>query len=175
MDTWMVILRLIHITAGVFWAGSTFFLVSFIAPSVQATGAEGQKFMQQLGLRSGMTNALAGAATLSALSGIIMYILLTDFDSEVMRATYFVILAIGGIAGISGWFVGFFVQNLTTRRMQALAADIAASGGPPSPEQMAEMQALAQRIGLGGRITAVLLTIAVVAMASAQPLASALA
>ncbi|MGB3716048.1 MAG: hypothetical protein WA996_16605 [Candidatus Promineifilaceae bacterium] len=41
METWMVILRLIHIVSGIFWAGATFFLVGFVSPAVQATGLEG--------------------------------------------------------------------------------------------------------------------------------------
>jgi len=29
MQTYLVVLRLLHIVAGVFWAGTTFFMVSF--------------------------------------------------------------------------------------------------------------------------------------------------
>lgn len=170
MDVLMVLLRLIHIISGVFWAGTTFFMVSYVSPSVKATGIEGQKFMQQLGLRSGMTNALAAAATLAALSGIAMYAILTEFDGSAMGSLYFVILGIGAIAGIAGWFVGFFVQNRTTQKMVVLAGQIQTAGGPPTDEQAARMRAFSERIGEGSRMTAALLTIAIVAMAAAQPL-----
>jgi hypothetical protein len=172
METWMVILRLIHIIAGIFWAGTTFFLVGYVAPSVQASGPEGQKFMQQLSFRSGMTSALLGTATLAALSGIIMYILLTDLDTAIMEGTYYVVLLIGAVAGLAGWLVGYAIQYRTISKMKGIAAEIGASGGPPSPEQLAEMQALSQRVGLGSRITAVLLMIAIVAMAGASPIAA---
>jgi uncharacterized membrane protein len=171
----MVILRLIHIVAGIFWAGAAFFMVSFISPAVEATGPEGQKFMRQLGIKSGMGTALAATATLTAVSGIIMYIILTDLDRAIMEGAYFTIIFIGSIAGIAGWITGFTMQNRSTSKMKAIVADIEAAGGPPSPEQMAEMQALAHRVGQGGRITAVLLTVAVVCMAAAQPVAALLA
>jgi hypothetical protein len=168
----MLILRVIHIAAGVFWAGTTFFLVGYVAPSVQATGPEGQKFMQQLSFRSGLTNALFVTATLASLSGIIMYILLTDLDTAIMEGTYYVVLIIGAIAGLVAWIAGYGIQYRTISKMKAIAAEIGASGGPPSPEQMAEMQALSQRVAQGSRVTAVLLTIVIVAMAGASPLAA---
>ena len=171
----MVILRLIHIFSGKFWAGATFFLVSCVSPAVQATGPEGQKFMRQRGLKSGMSNALAATASLTAISGLIMYGLISDLDLDMMSGTYLTVLVIGSVAGIAGWIVGYTVQNRSTRRMQRITAEIESSGGPPTSEQMAEMQGLAQRVGQGSRVTAVLLTIAVVCMAAAQPIAAMLA
>ncbi len=168
----MVILRLIHIVSGIFWAGAAFFMVSFISPSVEVLGPDGQKFIRQLGLKSGMSNAMAATATLTAISGIIMYIILTDLDNAIMSATYFTIIGIGSVAGIAGWIVGYAMQSRSTVKMKSIVADIEAAGGPPSPEQMTEMQALGHRVGQGGRITAVLLTIAVVCMAAAQPIAA---
>lgn len=175
METWMVILRLIHIISGVFWAGATFFLVSFISPAVDATGPEGQKFMRQLGMKSGMSNALGATATLTAISGIILYVMLTDLDSAKMSATYYEVIALGAIVGIVGWIGGFAIQFRLSHKMKVLFAEIESSGGPPTPEQMGEMQAMAHRVGLGSRITAVLLAIAVVCMAAAQPIAALMA
>jgi hypothetical protein len=171
----MLILRLIHVLSGIFWAGATFFLVTYVSPAVQATGPEGQKFMQQMGLKSGMANALAGTASLTAISGLIMYGLISDLDIDKMSGNYLIVIGIGAVAGLAGWIVGFAVQKRSISRMQKIAAEIGSSGGPPTPEQMAEMQALSQRVGQGSRVTAVLLTIAIVCMAAAQPLAAMLA
>lgn len=175
METWILVLRLIHILSGVFWAGASFFMVSFVSPAVVATGPEGQKFMRQLSLKSGFSNAMAATGTLSALSGIILYLILTELDGDIMHATYWVVIAIGAVAGYAGLIVGFAMQYRAVRKMKAIMASIESSGGPPSPEQMAEMQAWANTAGQGARIGAVLLTIAVVCMAAAQPLAAMLA
>jgi hypothetical protein len=42
------------------------------------------------------------------------------------------------------------------------------AGGPPSPDQIAEMQELAKKLTIGGRISATLLTIALIGMAAAD-------
>jgi len=172
LETWILILRLIHIVSGIFWAGASFFMVSFVSPAVEATGPEGQKFMRQLGLKSGFSSAMAATGTLTAVTGIIMYVILTDLDHTVMSATYFAVIGLGSLAGLAGWIVGFVMQNRSTVRMKAIVAEIESAGGPPTPEQMAEMQALGQRVGQGARIGAVLLTVAVVCMAAAQPVAA---
>ena len=171
-STWMLILRLIHIIFGVFWAGASFFLVTYIAPTAAATGPEGQKFMQHLTLKTRLSVGLAVAGLLTGLSGIIMYILITDLDVDIMSGTYITVITIGGVFGIVGWFAGYALIARRTNKMKSIAEEIASAGGPPSPEQQAEMQSLAQDAAQGGRITAVLLLIAVLLMAAAQPLAS---
>ena len=171
----MLILRLIHIVAGIFWAGASFFMVSFVSPAVVATGPEGQKFMRQLGMKSGFSHAMAATGTLTAVSGIIMYIILTDLDHNIASGTYFLVIGIGSIAGIAGWIVGFVMQNRSTLKMEVIVAEMESAGGSPTEEQKAQMQALSARVGQGARIGAVLLTIAVVCMAAAQPLAALLA
>jgi uncharacterized membrane protein len=168
MGLLILILRLTHIISGVFWAGATFFMVSYVEPSVKATGPEGQKFMQYLGSRSSMTAGLAVTAILSTLSGLILYVI--NFGSNV-SSTYALVLGFGGLAGIAALLVGYFVQNRSTQRIKTIAADIESSGGPPSPDQIAEMQALSARISQGARLTATLLLIAIILMASAQPIA----
>src|SRR5437867_12142632 len=44
----MVVLRLIHILSGIFWVGTTFFLVGFLQPVVAQSGPEGGRFAQRL-------------------------------------------------------------------------------------------------------------------------------
>lgn len=65
----MIVMRIIHNISGVFGAGTAFFMISFVASTVIATGAEGQKFMQQLALRSRFTTAMLAVAVLTVLSG----------------------------------------------------------------------------------------------------------
>lgn len=172
MNVLMVILRMIHILAGIFWAGATFFLVSLIVPSVAATGPEGQKFMQHLSLRSQMTREMFVTATLTALSGLVMYFYLFGLDANTLNSTYSLALGLAGLAGLAAWGVGYFVQNNSIQKMKAISQQVEASGGPPQPEQVAQMQDLAARVSLGSRITAVLLLIAVIGMSSAQYLQS---
>lgn len=47
MDAIHVILRLVHIFAGVFWAGVAFFIALVFTPAIARMGPEGDRFMQQ--------------------------------------------------------------------------------------------------------------------------------
>jgi uncharacterized membrane protein len=162
----MVVLRLVHIFSAVFWAGGAFFLVSFIQPAVLATGAEGQKFMQHLGLKTRLSTSMAGAGFLTVVSGLIIYGMI--FRGNLLASAYGVFLTLGAIAGIAAWIAGYYLQGRSIARMKVLSEEMAAANKPPSPDQIAEMQEMAKRLTLGGRITATLLTIALIGMAGAD-------
>jgi uncharacterized membrane protein len=164
----MIILRVIHILFAIFWMGSTIFLVSFVQPAVAATGPEGQKFMQQLGLRTRMSVALGISGLLVALSGLAMIWRLSGFETAWLSSGYGETLVAGGIFGIAALAVGYTYQGRSSSRMKVLMDQAQAAGGPPGPEVMGEIQAQAHRVQTGARLTAVLLTLAAVAMAIAQ-------
>lgn len=69
MDILMIVMRFIHIVAGVFWVGAAFVVVRFILPTASAAGPAGGQFMQQL-LRSGFTRAVIGAGVLNVPRGL---------------------------------------------------------------------------------------------------------
>lgn len=168
MNYLMIAMRIIHIFSGVFWAGTSFFMISFVTPSVIATGAEGQKFMQQLAFRTRFTTAMMAVALLTVLSGLVMYWEIFEFKSAALSTGYGLMLTLGAIAGFIGLLTGYFMQNRTTGKMKALSAAIGAAGGPPTPEQQAEMQALSSTVTRGGQITSVMLALAILGMSIAQ-------
>jgi hypothetical protein len=87
-----------------------------------------------------------------------------------MSSGYGIALSFGALCGIVALITGFYFQARSTARMQVLSAEMAAAVGPPTPDQMAEMMALGKKLTLGGRITATLLTLALIGMASAEAL-----
>jgi uncharacterized membrane protein len=164
----MISMRIIHIFAGVFWAGTAFFMVSFVSPAVIATGEEGQKFMQQLAFRTRFTTAMMGVAILTILSGLVMYWQLFNFRVNVLSSGYGLVLTLGSIAGFIGFLTGYFMQNRNTKRMKALSESFAAADGPPTPDQLAEMKSLAATVSRGSQITAVFLALSLLGMSVAQ-------
>jgi uncharacterized membrane protein len=168
MNFLMISMRIIHIFSGVFWAGTSFFMLSFVAPSVIATGAEGQKFMQQLAFRTRFTTAMMAVAILSVLSGLVMYWEIFEFRLNALSTGYGLMLTLGAIAGFIGFLTGYFMQNRTTGKMKGLSNSIAASGGPPTPEQQAEMKSLSETVSRGSQITSVFLALALLGMSIAQ-------
>ena len=169
MDFLVLILRLIHIFGAVFWAGSAFFIVSFIEPTAAKTGDVGQKFMSYLGTKTSMSNSMGGAAIATMVAGLILYYLrFRNNFGGVMSSGYGIFISVGALFGFLAWIAGFYFQGRATARMQALSAEMAASGGPPTPDQLAEMQSLSKTLTMGGRITATLLTLALIGMAGAD-------
>jgi uncharacterized membrane protein len=168
MNYLMISMRIIHIFAGVFWAGTSFFMLSFVAPSVIATGAEGQKFMQQLAFRTRFTTAMMAVAILSVLSGLVMYWEIFEFRLNALSTGYGLMLTLGAIAGFIGFLTGYFMQNRTTGKMKTISNSIVTSGGPPTPEQQAEMKSLSETVSRGSQITSVFLALALLGMSIAQ-------
>ncbi|MDX1613493.1 MAG: hypothetical protein R3300_04230 [Candidatus Promineifilaceae bacterium] len=168
MDATMIVLRLIHIFSGVYWLGATFLLVSFVTPTVQATGEEGRAFMQHLAFRTRFTMSLAATGGLTILSGLIMWVILFGDGRGLFSNPYALTLTIGAVFGLAAFAVGFVFQNRSSREMRKVYEAIQAGDGPPQPEQMAEMKRLSERINFGSRLTALLMTGALVGMSIAQ-------
>jgi hypothetical protein len=164
----MIVLRLIHIFSGVFWAGAMFFIIGFLSPTVEAAGPEGGRFMQRLIRQRPLTPALATAAGLTTLSGLVMYWLLGGFTAAWFASGRGLALTIGGIAGIIALIIGGTFQGQANTRMGRLAQEIEAGGQPPTQAQMAELQALRERVAQGSVWTTVALVVALIGMSVAQ-------
>jgi hypothetical protein len=78
------------------------------------------------------------------------------------------VLWVGGAAAILAWVLGLVALRPIVARTGEVSGALAASGGPPSQEQAAELQALGQRARSLGWVNIGLLLIAVVAMAAAR-------
>ncbi len=169
MDILLIVLRLTHILAGIFWAGAAVMLAAFLTPAVRAMGSDGGKFMQQLVGKQQFSLYLSLAAWLTTLAGIVLYWRASlGFQIAWMLAPSGLTLTIGAVAGIITALIGQFVNAPTALRMEALAREMQSAGGPPKPQQIAEMQKLQARLGQAGVWAAILLVISAAAMAIAR-------
>jgi uncharacterized membrane protein len=163
-----IILRLIHILAGIFWVGAIFMIAGFLVPTVRASGPEGGRFMQHLMLRRRLSLFLLIAMLLTVISGFTMYARLTAATNGAWAGTRpGIAYGLGGLAAVLGAIVGGAIGGPAARRMAAIGQR-AAEGAGLSSEQQAEMQRLQRRSVLGSRVTAGLLAIAAGAMAIAR-------
>ena len=163
MDVYMVVLRLIHIPSAVFWVGGILMMVTFISRSAEAVGEDATKFMQHFTLRSGFSQSMAGVGTLAVVSGYLLYYRLFGWLAPLNTGAGLA-LTIGGASGIIALLIGFLILARAGSRMRAIADDIARSGGPPKPEQLAEMGILQERLASAGGLTAVFMVIALIGM-----------
>lgn len=162
----LIVLRLIHVLSGVFWAGGAFALTGFVGPAVNQAGPEGGKVMQRLVLGTRWVVAVSAAAGLAVLSGLILY-WNWAFTLERLSTGSGIVFTIGGIAGLVGLFFGIRVGG-TSRELANLGAQIGASGGPPTPEQGMQLAGLQERMRSLGSINAIALVVTVLAMSIAR-------
>jgi uncharacterized membrane protein len=162
-----IVLRLIHILAGIFWVGAIFIIAGFLIPTVRATGPEGGRFMQHLMLRRRLSVFLLIAMLLTVISGFTMYARLAAATDGAWAGTPPGIgYGVGALAAILAAILGAAIGGPAAKRMAAIGQQ--ASQGGMSAEQQAEMQRLQRRSALGSRVTAGLVAIAAGAMAIAR-------
>lgn len=160
MDPLLIVMRLLHVISGVFWAGTMIFVAFFLFPSVRDAGPEGGKVVAEL-TRRRFTEIVPVIALISILSGLWLYWrgsagFLPMYMSSGTGMTY----GTGGAAAILSLLIGMTVVRPSMKRAAQLAA-----AGKPDDVRMAQIQGLRARAGKGGQIVAVLLLIAVAAMA----------
>jgi hypothetical protein len=169
MDWYVIILRVIHIAAGTFWVGAALVLFLFIQPSVKDLGPEGQKFMGHLATRKKLPLLLTLSAIVTVLAGLLLYWRASGgLDVDWILSGPGIGFTVGGLAAIATLALGLSITKPAVDRIGALGQEIARSGGPPTPDQSAEMQRLQARTVIVGRVSMVLLAISVVAMAIAR-------
>lgn len=163
MNALMLLLRLTHILAGVFWVGTTITTSLYLRPTVEATGEAGQKVMLHLDKNAQLFRAMTVAGILTVLAGYSMYWLDSDgFRSPWMHSGPGIGFAIGGAAAL----FGFIFRVLANRNMAALRRLNSESKNSPQ-----KLTSLLKTQSLLNRLNTWSLIIAVIFMATARYLA----
>jgi len=159
------ILRVLHIVAGVFWAGGALVLFFFVAPTIGATGDSGKQFVGHLMGKTRFTAAMTVAGLTTVLAGVVLYGIDSSwFQSSWMKTPTGIGFGVGATAGILAFIFGAMLGNANT----ALAMLGAQIQGKPTPEQVSALQALVKRQALVGKGNAICIMIAILFMASAR-------
>ena len=165
MNLLVIVLRLIHIVAGVFWVGASIVLGVFISPAIAATAEAGQKFMTHLVAKAKITMAITVAAILTVLAGSILYFIdAGGFDSAWSRSGPGVGFGLGGLLA----FVGLFFGALLGKNLATVVETGGQVQGKPTPEQLAKIQSAQKRLAVVGPISMIALILALICMATAR-------
>lgn len=164
-----LVLRVLHIGAGVVWAGGTIAFAGFVEPTASGLGPAGFPFMQRLASSSGFSRWMGLAAIVNTLAGVwLLWLRSAGFSAAWFGTGFGLTLTLGGVSGISAALIGFLVQAPTSARLGRISRAVAKAGGPPTKEQVAEISACQARLRTSGRFSAVLLALTVVFMAAAR-------
>lgn len=170
MNLYLVLfLRLVHVIAGLLWAGAAVAYIFMFSPSVQALGAAGGQFMQHLVERRRYPVYMQVTSSLTILAGaILLWNSSGGFNMTWLTSGPGLGFTIGSVAAAIAYIAGTFMLGPRAARMGALGKAIAAAGGPPSPDQMAEMRKLEREMATYEKLDFVFLVISLVTMATAR-------
>jgi len=169
MDTYMVVLRIVHILAGVFWVGAALTTLLFIQPTAREVGPAAGPFMMHLAGRKRLIDFVLSAAGLTVLAGLLMYWRVSGgLDGDWLASAPGISLTIGALCAIAAFSLGLTIVRPTIMATLAIGREVAASGGPPTLEQGGQLQALQKRGKAVGQVIVPLLIVAVIGMAAAR-------
>jgi uncharacterized membrane protein len=161
MELYVIVLRLLHVIGGIFWAGAGLYSSWFLQPAARELGQSGAAFMRHLMGETRLGAAMGLSAVAAVVSGVLLY--WHDFGAIVPFNASMGGFALGGAAAIAAWVISVTVMLPSGQRMQQLGAR-AAQG----EDVGAEMTSVTTRMGRFGQIAMWLMVVAVVCMAVAR-------
>jgi uncharacterized membrane protein len=169
MNSLAVTLRLIHILGGVYWAGTIFFFVTFVEPSLRSLGPDGGKVMIRF-FERGYLKLLPAVAIVTILSGLwLLSIVSGGFEPGYMGSTIGMALSTGGALAILAFIVGIAVMRPAAVRIWVIARALPQEMNDNSRAVLvAEMGKLRARSVTSARIVFSLLVASVALMAVAR-------
>lgn len=165
----IVVLRLLHVTAGMFWVGSALTTSFLVLPAVRATGPAGGQFFGEFMRRSRYHQLMLVSGLVTIATGLALY---WDFYVglawSLSRPGPETVFGLGGLIAIlvavaANTLIPSVSRQLAAvgRRIQACGTD----GGTPAAELLAERGRLSLRLAHIGMANASLLVVAVALMA----------
>ena len=169
MLTFYLIFRFVHIVASVCWAGGSFIFFLFVEPTAKAMKPMGMQFVQHMAAKRRFNLFMTIASTLTVLSGALL--LWQDASGQWLdwlQTGPGLGFALGSLAGIVVYFVGMFGVKPRATRLAQIGDAVQKAGGPPTPEQAAELQKLDKEMSAYSRIDFILVAVSLALMASAR-------
>jgi uncharacterized membrane protein len=170
-DVFWIVFRLLHIVAGVLWVGAAFLFGVFIGPAAAEVAPTAGPLFGVLVHKRKLPKVIEGLGAVTVLAGWIMWLRHMDQYGGIgdwVGSTFGLVLTIGAVLATIAFFVGWFGVGNNVERLVALGEQIAGGGGPPTPEQGAEMGRIQKALETSGKIDIVLLLVAVACMATAR-------
>jgi len=165
MDPLLIVLRVVHVVGGVFWAGAILFVVHFLEPAVRDAGPDGAKVMQGLRKRHYL-EVVPVTALLTLVSGYALY--WRTFGSLFPgpgASGPELALGLGGFASLVAFVIGVTLLRPSALRIGTLGAEMAEASGERKAVLQEDLGRLRLRMRKSGRVVGALLGLAILAMA----------
>jgi uncharacterized membrane protein len=168
---YVIVFRVVHIMAGIAWAGSVFLFAVFIQPSVAAIAPAGAPFMGELLGKRKLVDRLIALGATTVIGGLFLY--WHDWHAFGSWGTWIgsrfgVTMTIGAVLAMVALGIGILATRPNVMRLLSLGRQAAEAGGPPPPEMAAEIGRTQSRLKILGRTTLGLIALAALAMSIAR-------
>ena len=170
-DTFMIAFRFLHILAGVLWVGSAFLFVAIIGPAAAEVGPSAGPLLANAVKKRKVAKIITGLGVVNVIAGWILWLRNMDaFGSlgDWVSSSFGLGLTIGGLLATTSFFVGYLGVGRNIERLVDLGGEVAASGGPPTPQQQSELDRLGAALERHGKLDLLVLVLATTAMATAR-------
>lgn len=165
MNVLIIVLRLLHIGAGVFWVGTAIFSTYFLAPAVAATGDAGRTLMDYLMSKARVSVRMSAASGVTVLAGAVLYWIDSGgFTSSWTTSGPGLGFGLGAVLALAGMGLGSLV-GVNAKKIGQVAA---AAHGKPSQAQLDEMEKARAGMSQASRWSTLALVVSLVCMATAR-------
>jgi uncharacterized membrane protein len=168
MTTELLILRLVHVLAGIFWVGSTLLTTFFLLPAIATMGPAGGEVFAAVQRRKLPTFLLA-SALLTVASGLrLLWITSGGFSSGYFATAPGFGFATAGTSAILAFLLGVLVSRPAAMRAAKLGGTLASVTAERRAQIVSEVAVLRRRSAMAGTAAAALLVLAAAGMSVAR-------
>lgn len=165
----LLLLRVVHVLLGVFWAGAIMFVGLLLMPSVRDAGPDGGKVMLAL-MRRGYMSVIPVVAILTMVSGLWLYWSnMTLAGPEWAGSMAARVYGLGAVASLIAFIIGFAVLRRNALKLRVIMEALPSTPeGPARAALMADMNAPRAKMMAAAPWVAGLLAVATICMAVAR-------
>jgi len=166
---YLIALRFVHVIASVCWAGGGLIFFWFVEPTAKALEPMGMQFVQHMAGKRRFNMFMVINSTLTVLSGALLLWHSTSGNLRAYISTGPGLgFALGSLVGIAVYFVGMIGVGPRAGKLAKIGEAIQITGGPPTPEQIAEMQKLDKEMSTFSKIDFWMVALSLALMATAR-------
>lgn len=166
---YLIVLRLVHVVSSLCWAGGGFVTFLFLEPTAKDLEPTGMQFLQHMVGKRRFNMFMVVNSTLTVLSGALLIWQFTGGNlSAYMSTGPGLGFALGSLVGIAVYFVGMFGVGPRAGKLAKIGDAIQLAGGPPTPEQVADIQKLDKEMSMYSKIDFWMVALSLALMATAR-------
>ena len=166
---YLIVLRLVHVVSSLCWAGGGFVTFLFLEPTAKDLEPTGMQFLQHMVGKRRFNMFMIVNSTLTVLSGALLIWQFTGGNlSAYMSTGPGLGFALGSLVGIAVYFVGMFGVGPRAGKLAKIGDAIQLAGGPPTPEQVADIQKLDKEMSMYSKIDFWMVALSLALMATAR-------